>query len=69
MALAVADNDYRAKAEAPATFDNLRNTIDLDDTLFELKLFGVDTSACHNTSTLQVTWRRSQVLNLATYDV
>jgi hypothetical protein len=62
MAFAIANDNHCAEAEAPATLDDLSDAVDLDDTFFELKLIGVNTSACHNTSTLQVAGRRSQAM-------
>jgi hypothetical protein len=42
VAGAVADDDDRAEAEAPAALDHLRDAVDLDDTLLERELVGVD---------------------------
>src|SRR5690349_2017628 len=48
VALAIADDDDRAEAEAPAALDDLRDAVDLDDALLERELIGVD--ACHGCS-------------------
>ena len=42
VAGAVADDDDRAEAEPPPALDDLRDTVDLDDALFERQLVGVD---------------------------
>src|SRR6185295_16013903 len=48
VARAVADDDDRGEAEAPAALDDLRHAVDLDDALLERELVGVD--ACHVSS-------------------
>ena len=42
VAGAVADDDDRAEAEAPAALDDLRDAVDLDDALLERELVGVN---------------------------
>src|ERR1035437_2982973 len=42
VAGAITDDDDRAEAEATAALDHLRNAVDLDDTLLERELVGVD---------------------------
>src|SRR6266487_5215420 len=63
VAFAVADDDHRAEAEASSALNHLRDSVDLDDALFEFKLIRVDSSACHNTSVYRSAVRSRQLLN------
>jgi hypothetical protein len=42
MATAIAHHDQRAEVEAPATFDDLADAVDLHHSLFQLEIVGVD---------------------------
>src|SRR6185503_6575830 len=42
VAGAVTDDDHRAEAEPPAALDDLGDTVDLDDALFERELVVID---------------------------